>query len=250
MDVISHFSTYKDNNFINHKEYEDKLKIAYGWDADLLDCVLNGKLGHNLPNLAFYKFNRDKHCTEDVKFNPAYPLWVSTDFNVNPQCAVVCQFDPFLNWCYFIKEYRMPNSGVVEMCQQIKLDYPTALVMIEGDRTGWNRKQDGTYGLTNNYQILRDHLHLNWSQIKVPKTSNPPHSDTLNIVNMCLSTIDIKFHTSMVYTILDMETVQINSNKEIQTPKDSNMGHLLDCVRYLFFGQFINFHKLNALKKQ
>jgi hypothetical protein len=67
---------------------------------------------------------------------------------------------------------------------------------------------------------------------------------------MCLSNIDIKFSTSMAYTILDMETVQINSNKEIQTPKDTNMGHLLDCVRYLFFGQFINLHKLNVLKKQ
>lgn len=242
--IQSHFSTYKDNYFINHAEYEAKLKIAYGWDADLLDCVLNGKLGHNLPDTAFYQFKRDKHVSE-VVFNPAYPLWISTDFNVNPQCAVVCQFDPYLTWCNFIKEYRMPNSGVVEMAMEIKKDYPNATIMIEGDRTGWNRKQDGTYGLTNNYQILRDHLHLNWSQIAVPKTSNPPQSDTLNLCNMCLSgRVNVKFSPSMHHTIIDMETIQVNRNNDIVLSKDSNIGHLLDCVRYLFWGQFINLHKM------
>lgn len=248
MQIVSNFSTFKDNYFIDHNEYEEKLRIAYGWDADLLECVMNGKLGHNVSNRAFYNFNRENHSSASVTYNPAYPLWISTDFNVDPQCAVVCQFDPYLKWCYFLREYRMPNSGVVEMANKIKADYPNALLMIEGDRTGWNRKQDGTYGLTNNYQILRDHLRLNWSQIKVPKTTNPAHSDTLNLVNMCLTMVDVKFHNSMTYTMLDMETVQVDSNRHIITSKDSSIGHLLDCVRYLFFGQFAKISKMGLIK--
>ncbi|MFA9215417.1 MAG: hypothetical protein ACEQSR_16520, partial [Candidatus Methylacidiphilales bacterium] len=63
--------------------------------------------------------------------------------------------------------------------------------------------------------------------------------------NMCLSgRVNVKFSPSMHHTIIDMETIQVNRNNDIVLSKDSNIGHLLDCVRYLFWGQFINLHKM------
>lgn len=158
------------------------------------------------------------------------PIYVSFDFNINPQTCIVAQFDGFKRKVRILKEYRLADSNVTENCRRIKADFNTKFMFITGDSSGWSREK----GLTNGkslYDIIQFELGVNWSQIKAPR-SNITHQKSREIVNSILHK-----HTDFLigdcpFLKEDLLSVQVNDDGGI-LKKTGMGGHLIDCFRYL-----------------
>ena len=84
-------------------------------------------------------------------------LQISFDFNVDPITAVVGQY--VKGQIRLLKEYRLENSNVYELCDRIRADYPTALYLVTGDAAGRQRSALSN-GNINYYTVIRQKLNL------------------------------------------------------------------------------------------
>mgnify|MGYP006270648833 FL=1 len=219
------FTTY-DNPYIDPAEVDaakaelDPLTFACEYMAEDVD----------LSNKPFaYCFKREKHV-KPVQYDPSHWLQLSFDFNVDPITAVASQYiDGEIR---FIKEFRLSNSNIYELCDHINVAFPAAAFIVTGDASGQARSAL-TVGNINYYSVIREKLRLNSGQLKVPAI-NPAISDSQVLTNSILQHHPVYFDPSMVHTIDDLLYVEVTDTGDIDKHKDKHRSHLLDAVRYTF----------------
>lgn len=186
-----------------------------------------------------YAFQKEKHIRE-CELNPNLTVYLSFDFNVDPITCLVSQFGP--GWYYHLDEFRLSNSDVYELCEQIRVRYPNAFFVVTGDATGLSRTVS-TKGNVNNYTIICRELRLAETQLKLPSV-NPPIAESRTLSNALLANYpDMRISPRCAYLIEDLQWVQVKDDGQIDKAADSRRSHLLDCKRYMdntFFNWWIN----------
>jgi hypothetical protein len=219
------FTTY-DNPYIDPLEVDaakaelDALTFACEYLAEDVD----------LSNKPFaYCFDKNRHV-KPVKYESGHYLYLSFDFNVDP---ITCVASQYINGqIRFIREFRLSNSNIYELCDQVRTVFPDAVLMVTGDASGQARSAL-TVGNINYYSVIREKLRLNSGQLKVPSV-NPAISDSQVLTNSILQNHEVYFDPSMTWTIDDLLYVEVNDNGDIDKAKDKHRSHLLDAVRYTF----------------
>jgi hypothetical protein len=151
---------------------------------------LDAKVSNLTGVLAFPMFDEALHWTPNVpELNPALPLRLTFDFNVNPMTLGLCQivsgpFGPELHVPDWIAEYG--GATVESCCLKLRERCPQGWhhVIVYGDATG---KARHVKSLKSNYQIIRETL-VGWAkriEEKVP-TVNPSVTESMNAVNRLL----------------------------------------------------------------
>jgi hypothetical protein len=176
-----------------------------------------------------YCFDKTRHI-RPVAYDQGHYLHLSFDFNVDPITCVASQF--VAGEIRFIKEFRLSNSNIYELCDRINIAFPGAALLVTGDASGQARSAL-TQGNLNYYSVIREKLRLNSGQLKVPAV-NPAISDSQVLCNSILANHAVCFDPSMTYTIDDMLYVEMTDTGDIDKSKDKHRSHLLDAVRYTF----------------
>lgn len=219
------FTTY-DNPHINPDEVDaakqelDPLTFACEYLADDVD----------LSNRPFaYCFSKERHIRHS-SYESGHYLYLSFDFNVDP---ITCVSSQYINGeIRFLKEFRLSNSNIYELCRNIKTIYPNSALMVTGDASGQARSAL-TAGNINYYTVIKQELGIGSGHMKVP-TVNPAISDSQVLTNSILQHHPVFFDPSMVYTIDDLVYVEVDEHGNIDKAKNKHRSHLLDTVRYTF----------------
>lgn len=233
-DILIHNSTFKDNEFIDQKAYEETLIIGSNGDPAKLECDLYGRWGNiKKDNLFIFNYRQERHHDLTIQDNRNEFIWLSFDFNINPMTCLVFQKDSWFRWIHCLKEYRLENSDLYEFCALIKKDYPPHRILVAGDAAGFNRDVRSR-GLKSCYQIIREELGLAASQIKVTPKSKKSNVkgvdyviDKRNNANAILARHPNFKIANCPYLIEDIESTQANEQNKMKKDDDSK-SHFLD----------------------
>lgn len=196
-------------------------------------------------NRFWYTFNKPKHV-QPRQYTPTAELMLSFDFNCDPMTCVVGQ--EVGEELRIIRNYKIPDSDIYQLCDRILVDYPTALYLVTGDATGANRSAL-TQGNVNYYTVIQNKLNLAQAQMRQPAI-NGSHQDSYILCNSILQHKQVVIDPSCTDLIFDMENgkVEYKENK-LQIIKDrkdpTREQDLTDCLRYMlqtFYGDFVRFN--------
>lgn len=176
-----------------------------------------------------YGFNKFKTVKTGLKPKSNEPIILSFDFNVDPITCIAGQ--SFGDSIQIIREFRLRNSDIYQLCQTIRAEFGDVFFYVTGDASGANRSAM-TKGSLNYYMIIRDELDLPKSAFRVPSV-NPSIKNSRVLLNSILQkhpgfTID----SSCQFLIHDLQNVETTSSGDIDKTSDSKSTHLLDCLRY------------------
>jgi len=227
-------STIEDNPFATKEDWEDveMIKLYSQEEYNVYRYGLWGKIGVDRPFAYAFK---DRHIGHGLTINPKLTVYLSFDFNVDPITCIAAQYGYIKNklWIHVIKEFRLPNSDIYKLCQEIRTYfYETIYFKITGDATGKARTAM-TKGHTNYYLIIKSELRLTNANFDVP-TSNPSVKNTRVLMNTLFMREDVLIDDSCKYLIDDLHYVEVNEHGEVDKRKAEadGMNHLLDCLRY------------------
>ncbi len=180
------------------------------------------------------------HLVEGLEVDYSLPLYISFDFNVSPATALIFQFEKAKGWISIIDEIRLMNSDIYEVCDRIKVLYPSAMIYVTGDASGRNRSAMSR-GSKNFYVIIKTELQLNSNRFNIPSV-NPSIKNSRVLTNSILSKHPaLLIDARCKYLIEDMRFVTVDENGDIEKTKDAYKGHLLDTLRYAFNTYFSDF---------
>lgn len=231
------FTTY-DNPYMPKDEI-DKYRLQY--DDKTFACEFMAEDVDITNNPFAYAFNPERHV-KPCQYDSGHELMISFDFNVDPITCVAAQhYDSKIR---FVREFRLANSDIYELCARIKAAFPWALLLITGDASGHGR-QAISRGNINYYQVIQQELNLSDGQMKQPHV-NPAIADTRVLMNSILQNYNVEFDPEgCPFTIQDLKYTEVDSDGKIKKEENERLGrgHLLDGTRYLFqtfFDYFIN----------
>lgn len=148
----------------------------------------------------YHTFDENVHLKPMV-YNQAWRLFIALDFNVNPMCAVIGQYDPgqsihlMLDRAEVLEEIILKDSDTYAMCialrdrlQKYKRG-STLHVEIYGDAAGTQRTANSR---KTNWQIVAEHMALDTTLYYqfIRKKTNPNIVDRVNAVNGLLRSAD------------------------------------------------------------
>lgn len=196
---------------INYKRF-----VEGSWDAFAVN------------NPFAYAFSEEKHVNSIEKDESDY-IQLSFDFNIDPSTCIASQ-SPYIGKTNILKEFRLENSDIYEMCGRIKSTYPNDVFIVTGDATGHNRSAL-TKGNINYYTVIKQELNLVDTQMKQPSI-NPAVADTRVLLNSMFQNGEIAIDASCKYLIDDLKYCEVDDSGDIDKTKDKHRTHLLDCLRY------------------
>jgi len=188
-----------------------------------------------------YAFDESKHV-KPLQYNTDHELTLAVDFNVDPLSAFVCQnYD--LGHIEILREYRLMNGNIYDLCERLVADWPNAVWMVTGDATGQARSAL-TKGNVNYYTVIRQQLGLAVGQMKQPHV-NPSIRDTRVLVNSIMQNGQFAVDPSCEWLIRDLRLVEVDSEGDILKDRrnDSRFADFIDCVRYNCYTFHRNFIK-------
>lgn len=179
-------------------------------------------------------------------------LFVSMDFNVDPMCVAIGQYDKgmgsrMMERCEILEEIILPNSNTFEMMVRLIKElekYKNGYVMyveFYGDAAGTQRSAQSQ---KTNWQIVAEHLSMHtWLHYKfIRKSKNPTIVDRVNAFNTMLESADgtVRLYINDVKCpalIRDMKKVKWDQdsagNKTGQLDKsDKKLTHISDAAGY------------------
>lgn len=208
----------------------------------------------------YYAFNRQHNAGEYAfkvaQYDPAKPLNLCCDFNVNPMAWVLTQYGfnaQGLREVYAVDEIWIRNSNTVQCCQEFKNRYPnhTAGINLYGDATGKNRS---TASNLTNWKIIEEELAAYGVSKHVP-LANPAERDRVNAVNglICNSKGERRFFANpkkCPKLVSDLEQVAFkDGTTQIDDKKNLDLTHPSDAVGYQIEKEFsLNRWKTEGLK--
>jgi len=216
------FATSADNPFITREE----LAMYQNLDSLHYKQYIEGswEVFENIKAFC-YAFDGTKHIT-DVK-QRSEDMYISFDFNVNPMTAIL--FHKGSDFLHIFKEFRLENSNVYVLCEEINKCRNGRRVFITGDASGNSRSAMVTGNLTA-YKIILNELSLPDAAYTVP-SKNMLHSDSRLVCNTVLEKYDVQIDKSCIHLIADLVGVECKEDGKIDK-SNKDMGHLLDAFRY------------------
>ena len=176
-----------------------------------------------------YGFNKFKSVKPNIQIKQNEPIILSFDFNVDPITCIAGQ--SYGDKIQIIREFRLRNSDVYQLCQTIRAEFGDVLYYVTGDASGANRSAM-TKGTLNYYMIIRDELDLPKSAFRVPSV-NPSIKNSRVLLNSILQKHpDFTIDSSCQFLIHDLQNVETTPSGDIEKTKDAKLTHLLDCLRY------------------
>jgi hypothetical protein len=230
-DVYLNHSTYKNNEFIDQEAYYNTLMMD-NYDQSSIDCDVYGLWGNpSIENPFINTFKREVHVPKEPHvFDRKLLTYVSVDFNVNPMTAIVLQTDLHLRTIRVIDEFRDLNSDVFKLCEWIGKNYNSRDIFVTGDSSGNNRHAYSRNSLSG-YQIIKEELKLNYSQLKVMKGKPQGYVATKRLVGNAVfarhSDVTI---SNAPYLVEDIETMKVKPDGSMDKGSDGMKSHLLDCL--------------------
>ena len=243
----------RDDNLIH--EYESLKHIDENW----YNVNVLGEWGvPNKQGKAVHMFNRTKHV-KPTRYNPNHTLWLSFDFNVNPISCTAFQYyedvvkenHPAVPVIRAVNCFKLDNSNIYKLCDEIKIAYPDALIMITGDATGNNRTAM-THENTTYYTIIQELLDVMWEQFSVPSV-NPFVEENLLLVNSVFYHVPVEIDPENCKPLIyDLTYVEINTKKKIIKDRvdDTRKADFLDHLRYFFNVQFVDIRHIPRINEQ
>lgn len=239
------FCNYTDNYFMNHKEYEQTLRLAAGFDEQKFREIADGEWGAERNEMAFcYTFNREKH-TRATKVNPNLELKLSFDFNTNPiSCMVAQDYD---NKVDIIELIKLPNSNIYRLCEYIKMKYWGYLMLVTGDATG-RATSAITSDNRNYYQVIKSELELGDGQMRQPSI-NPNIEENKVLVNAAFHILDISIDPenakSLIFDLVHARILPDGKLDKGDRKDPTKQLDALDCFRYYLNTYFKHILKNN-----
>lgn len=239
--------TYHDNPYVTpqRKAFHESLQQTNYYWYQVFTLGLWGNKENDMPWAFAYK--REKHVSDGVRI--PHPVWnrnmitfLAWDFNRNPMCCNVIQWDQAKQTAYVLEVIKIPKTGVDEMCDHIKLYYPGALYMVTGDYSG-NTASSLYKEQVTHYKLIKHHLGLSDAQIKVKP--NPRLEKNSTLVNSILAYYNVIIHGEKARPLVfDMENVRRRADGTILKDDRDNpaqQADSLDGFRYfcnMFLGWF------------
>ena len=227
-------STYKDNAFLTKEDkqvledYKTTNKLYY----DVYCLGIPGAV--DKTNKFFFSFDRDQHI-DKCSFNPDLPIKLSFDFNLEPFACVAYQ-TPTKNTIEVIKEIRLNDSDIYQMCDRVKSIYPESTYIVTGDRTGYNRS-GVVRGKTSYWSIIKTELGLTNPQIRL-RSKNLDLISSRILCNAVLNKKNIIIDPSCENLINDMSYAQVDYRGELLKDRSKHKNDFGDCARYCFDMEF------------
>jgi hypothetical protein len=241
----------KDNSTVTQEQWEQWSNL----DDVTYARYIEGQWEIDLKGRFMYAFDEKRHVKE-VEYDPAWPLYYSFDFNVDPACAVVFQTDGE-SFFHILDEVRMENADTPSVCDALKSRWrhldPDEYVT--GDASGLARIS-GLRNHLSQYNVIANELGLDESRFMLSR-SNPTIADSRMFCNSIWSRFpNVYLHPRCKWTKHDLNFVEIRraSDGSVEIQKTGklkhaplgaeSMGHLLDCTRYAMHNTLFNFVEL------
>lgn len=215
------------NPHIRHSEIDE---VKATMDSLSFACEILAQDVNLSLNPFFYAFDKTKHV-QPCAYDPSHELTLVVDFNVDPLSAFVCQnYD--IGTMSIIREYRLMNGNIYDLCDKVLADYPNALWLVTGDATGQSRSAL-TKGNINYYTVIKQALGIGSNQMRQPHV-NPSIRDTRVLMNSILQNGQFKIDPSCEWTIRDLKLVEVDGEGSILKDRknDARFADFCDCLRY------------------
>lgn len=190
----------------------------------------------SFEGLAYYSFDDSLHIKPQPKLDPAKPLILSLDFNVNPSTLLLSQLEGQV--MSFKKEYSLPQSSTEATISAFVEDFRGSgfSLKIRGDAAG-NSRNSAT-GKSDYFYIEQILTKCGFSWKKEVLSSNPPIVDRLKTVNSWLKPFEaphrVEIDPSCKDLIRDLSSQELNG----RIPSDkNNLGHKADAFGYCLYWQ-------------
>lgn len=237
-------TTYHDNPYVSaqRKAFHEALKVMnYHW-YQVFTLGLWGNQENDCPWL--FAWDKNKHISLVELFaKRSEILYLSFDFNRNPQACTIIQWDEPNKKVNIIEVIKIPNVGTEGICEIILQKYPGFLYLVTGDYSGDTVSSLFKEHVTN-YSIIKNILRLNDGQIKI--SPNPSLAKNQTLVNAVFYGYTIQvcpvkakpfiYDAEKVKKRADGTIVKDNRNDPAQ------QADVLDTVRYWinqFMGWFV-----------
>jgi hypothetical protein len=207
----------------------------------------------NFSGRVYHCFDRDKHCSTDLKYNPNLPLVLCFDFNVAPGVAAICQEvnelpNGRLPGTAVIGEVYIPKgSNTKFVCNRIIHDWGKhkGLVFLYGDATGGAPGSARVEG--SDWDLIRKYLRSTFGEnlrFMVP-SANPAERARVNAVNSRLLNASEQIHMMVnpktaPHVVKDLEGVRVveGGSGEIDKDGDKTLSHISDALGYYIHYKF------------
>lgn len=195
----------------------------------------------NYSGRVYYSFDR-RESVKPTAYDPALPLHIGMDFNINPMSAVVCQEKG--DEIHIVDEIVIQTSNTDEMAAEIATRYGKAgfdplkpelkHITVYPDPAGAQRRTSAQ-GETD-ISILRKH-----GLTVIAMESHPLVRDRVNLVNAKIKSADDKRHLFVdpkcMQTVKCLEQLTYKEGTN-QPDKDLGLDHLPDALGYYVYTQF------------
>lgn len=228
--------------------YVESLRQTY--DEDYFAIYVLGQDGDYRKGLVVSKFN-EANKDEELVYNPAWPIYLTCDFNVDPMCwAMAHRVDgDFLFFDELTMECASIEDAAMEFCNRYG-DHKQA-IFVGGDASGNSKRVEGSrkMGMTSYSQLMtvlrREGLIKATLDVA---SSNPLIRDRVDIFNGAVANaegrrrvkVNPKKCPRIMYNIDNLKYIEGSS--VIATPtvtdiiKDRDkkfLGHMFDAISYL-----------------
>ncbi len=188
-----------------------------------------------------YSFDRNKHTAKGIKVDESEPIILSFDFNVDPITCIAGQ--SYEDKIRILKEFRLRNSNIYELCDMIRAEYGEHYFQVTGDASG-SARSAMVKGNLNYYKIIKDQLLLSSNQFRVSSVNPTIRSSRVLTNSMFSNHPDLLIDSACQYLIEDLQFVEVNESGDIDKTRDKHRTHLLDCYRYYCWSFHNDFVKM------
>jgi phage terminase large subunit len=255
-DVTCFHSTYKDNKFLDD-EYGLQLEAYKHTDMEFYRVYCLGLPGRvNKGGEAYQNFDRTKHVSSNINYDPTKNIIMSWDENHLPYSAVSLYHVDISNKkidCF--DELAVEDANIEGVCREFIKRYPNHIsgLILLGDASlyaGTAKLEKGA----NTWTLILGHL-KQYKPILKANRKNESVVMRLNWINNLFSTNDIEINISdkCVTLIKDLEYVKTNidgtkfKKKEmckIRKKAIEKMGHMCDNFDYALTGLFMKEYQM------
>ncbi|MEE9542266.1 MAG: hypothetical protein V3V95_00600 [Thermodesulfobacteriota bacterium] len=182
----------------------------------------------------YYAYSSVLHQDSSVRIDPALPIIVCCDFNVDPCVWELAQTDSRKVWVF--DEVVLKNTSTIQMGKELLKRYGTheAGFIIYGDAAGSARSTAGS----SDYILLMD---LGFKNQRI-KRSNPQVKDRVNAVNSMLENTrneaKLFHHPRCGYLRKDFETVEWRGSGADLDKSNHERTHATDALGYFVEYEF------------
>ena len=231
-----HFTSY-DNPYIPEGEVDEAKKDL---DPRTFEQEYLAEYVDPEAHYFLYSFEEDHHVEEceDIK---SLPIKLSFDFNLEP-FAVIAYQTPDKTTMNVLKEIRLNNSDIYQVCDAIKAMYTGRSLQVTGDKSGYNRT-GAVRGKTSYWHVIKNELKLADFQIRL-RAKNMDLISSRILCNSALHNREITVNKDCVNLIRDCKYAIVDERGELVKDRNKNQNDFLDCFRYALDCEFPTLHVL------